>query len=230
MTSDHLANAAVANREKRMAQLAALRPIRKQATERAEELRGQIDRAKGIGQRARFTRSMHWVPGFFPTPPAIVARMIDAADLEPGMRVLEPECGKGNIALPVKALGCSVYCIEKIPALVQFCHGEGLVVACADFLEMNPDTLTDRSGALFDRVLMNPPFETRQDEQHIKHAFEFLQPGGRLVAVCTVMTAARMSGWAAERGGYVETLPEGAFKCSERPTGVNTSLLIAHRQ
>lgn len=226
MSGDDLASAAVRNREKRLAQLATLRPVGKQALLRADELRGQLDRAKGIGQRARFVRSLHWVPGFFPTPAPVIARMFEAADVRPGHEVLEPEAGTANIASEARARGAIVQCVEIVPKLAERLREMNFNVACADFLEMDP---AHPQAGRYDRVLMNPPFENRQDEQHIKHAFEFLKPGGRLVAVCTVMTAARMSGWAAERGGYVETLPEGAFKCSERPTGVNTSLLIAER-
>ena len=35
----------------------------------------------------------------------------------------------------------------------------------------------------FDRIVMNPPFSRDQDARHVNHAFSFLKPGGKLVAI-----------------------------------------------
>lgn len=224
MTSAELIAAAIANRAKRLGQVRALQPVKQAASERAAELRDQVDRAKKIGQRARFTRSMEWVPGFFPTPPALVTRMIEAAELEPGMACLEPSAGTGNIAKAILRAGISAHllqCIEIVPKLAEALIIDGLATRCADFMEYEP-------GQLFDRILMNPPFENRQDEEHIRHAATFLRSGGRLVGICTVMTAARMAAWVNGRG-WIEDLPPDAFVKSERSTGVRTSLVILNK-
>ena len=42
---------------------------------------------------------------------------------------------------------------------------------------------TPCEGVLFDRILMNPPFEKFQDIEHVRRAYTFLKPGGRLVAI-----------------------------------------------
>ncbi len=230
MTSDALISAAIANREKRLAQIAALRPVSKQARERADELREQVSRAKKLGTAAAFTRSLRWVPGFFPSPPAVVERALELAGIEQAgaepLRVLEPECGKGNIAQAIARLGHSVYCVEVVQALADHCHKEGLAVQCSDFLTLSPgDFSFAHGGAGFDRVVMNPPFEKRQDEAHIRHAFTFLRPGGRLVAICSSMTALRLAGWIQSLGGESEPLPDNSFKYSENPTGVSTSII-----
>jgi hypothetical protein len=34
---------------------------------------------------------------FFPSPPAVIERLMELADIEPGMRVLEPSAGQGAI-------------------------------------------------------------------------------------------------------------------------------------
>ena len=36
----------------------------------------------------------------------------------------------------------------------------------------------------FDRVVMNPAFSHASDVDHIRHAWQFLKPGGRFVALC----------------------------------------------
>lgn len=45
---------------------------------------------------------------FFPTPSGIVAKLVELADIEPGMRVLEPEAGQGAIALACVEAGRSL--------------------------------------------------------------------------------------------------------------------------
>ena len=42
---------------------------------------------------------------------------------------------------------------------------------------------TPVEGVLFDRILTNPPFEKFQDIDHVRRAYTFLKPGGRLVAI-----------------------------------------------
>ena len=37
------------------------------------------------------------IPGYFPTPKPVVQQMIQKAHIAPGMKVLEPSAGKGNI-------------------------------------------------------------------------------------------------------------------------------------
>ncbi len=123
-------------------------------------------------------------PQLFPTPPELAAKMVEAADLRPGLRVLEPSAGTGNLLRALfDALQddlASITAVEIHPALAGalkagFPHSE---VRCADFLGCNGDLGT------FDRILMNPPFDHGMDIRHIQHALTFLRPGGRLVALC----------------------------------------------
>lgn len=234
MTAGALAVAAVANREKRLAQLAALQGVGKQARERAREMRGQVQQAKKLGAAAAVTRGFRHIPGFFPSPPPVVERLLELAQLyhagaDP-LHVLEPNCGKGNVAHAVARLGHKVYCVEVMQSLASHCEGEGLWVHRADFLALR---LKDFAFAVgvggFDRVVMNPPFEKRQDEAHIRHAFEFLRPGGILAAVCSSMTALRMADWVREHDGESEPLPPNSFKFSENPTGVFTSIITIRK-
>jgi predicted RNA methylase len=80
---------------------------------------------------------------------------------------------------------------------------------------------------LFDRVVMNPPFERKQDIDHVTRAYELLKPGGSLVAI---MSASTLMGGRRknqdflklfeEAEGESERNPEDAFK--ESGTSVNT--------
>lgn len=116
----------------------------------------------------------------FQTPPDLARRLVEAAEVRPGMRVLEPSAGLGRIldALPA----CEVVAVEMAPE----CAGElfrqdrqEVRILQRDFLTCTPDDL-----GLFDAVAMNPPFHLRSDIRHILHARQFLKPGGRLAALC----------------------------------------------
>lgn len=171
------------------------------------------------------------IPGFFPTPPEEVAEMIGWADVEAGMRVLEPSAGKGNIVMPLLEAGALVTAIETNYTLTNLLRmktagREGVEVRFADFTEEEP--------ALFDRAVMNPPFENGQDAEHVRLVFEkWLAPGGRLVAIMSNGPFYRSNNadkefraWFDEVGGeVVKELPAGTFY-DEAGTNVATRMIL----
>ena len=85
----------------------------------------------------------------------------------------------------------------------------------------------------YDRVIMNPPFSKDQEITHIEHAYKFLKPGGRLVAITSSMAGERsnkrnkaFTEWLDELGADQYPLPEGSFKDAINPTGVNTKIIV----
>ncbi len=77
---------------------------------------------------------------------------------------------------------------------------------------------------------MTPPFAKQADIQHVLHAYDFLKPGGLLVAVMSAGITFR-SGRAeefrklvADRGGSIDPLPDAAFK--ESGTDVRTVIAV----
>ncbi|MGN1092958.1 MAG: methyltransferase, partial [Monoglobaceae bacterium] len=166
------------------------------------------------------------IEGFFPTPKAIVEKMLDEADIKPDEKVLEPSAGKGNIAdairesYPDNALDV----VEWNASLNELLSEKGHNVVGVDFLQ--------HSGE-YDKIIMNPPFEKGQDIDHIRHAYSLLKDGGRVVCVMSEgpfyrndKKATEFREWLDSLGGVSEKLPEGAFKSSERSTGVNTRLVV----
>jgi phospholipid N-methyltransferase len=152
----------------------------------------------------------------FPTPAAVADRMMDAAALSPGMLVLEPSAGTGNLVRSALARGVR-------PEDVRACEVSGQVadefardfpavrLFLGDFLERG----TQEIGGPFDRVLMNPPFHRGEDARHIVHAAGMLAPGGLLVALCYDGRAFReeLEEWCAT----AERLPAGSFReCGTR--------------
>lgn len=164
---------------------------------------------------------------YFPTPAAVVEQMIEAAELEPGMTVLEPSAGLGAIALKVAPLVSSVEMIERDAGLAKRLRatwsGDGDVL-CADFLGVPP-------APVYDRVLMNPPFGKHADIRHVTHALGFVKPGGMVIAIMSAgaefrsdKTAAGFRKLVAGHGGRFERLPDGAFEASG--TSVRTVMAV----
>lgn len=164
------------------------------------------------------------IPGFFPTPPALVQKMMYAADCDPGMKVLEPSAGKGDILAALHAAGCNAVGFEINYTLADICKAKGLRCERCDFLDMEP-------APILDRVVMNPPFEHYQDAKHVRRAFDWLKPGGRIVAIVGAgcLHADRCQwfrDWLVEVGAVIDPQPAGSFADAFNPTGVNVALLV----
>ena len=177
---------------------------------RREHLRKSIDRIR--------------VPGFFPTPLPVIGLMLEQAEIESGMSVLEPEAGAGHIAVELRKLDVVLTLIERNYGLCDILREQGFFPVCADFLEWH-------TKQRFDRILMNPPFESLQDIDHVLHANKFLAAGGVQVAIMGAgaffrsdKKAVAFREWLEGRGRY-EKLPRGIFKFSDRPTGVESYLV-----
>lgn len=159
-------------------------------------------------------------PQLFPTPPAIAARMVELAEIEPGMSVLEPSAGTGNILQEIMNDGQAkaVVAVEINHDLTSKIQKEYPLTFthCMDFLEY------ERGIFPVDRIIMNPPFENAVDIKHINHALTILKPGGKLVALCA--NGPRQQAAFKSMADYWEDLPAGSFK--EQGTGVNVALMV----
>ncbi|MCW2339120.1 putative RNA methylase [Sphingobium sp. B2D3A] len=109
----------------------------------------------------------------------VAGEVMRYAEIGSGQRVLEPSAGTGVLARAARDRGAIVSCIEIQPGLAQelrVLHGFDDVRE-ADFLTVQPGT------ELFDCIIMNPPFDRGRDCDHVRHAYQFLKPGGVLIAV-----------------------------------------------
>lgn len=172
----------------------------------AEDLRRKVATVRQSG-----------ILGFFATPAAVVSRMIEAAQIADGMSILEPSAGDGAIACELTArFPQSIVSVREVNyALCDVLRGRGFDARPTDFLAEQPGSFR------FDRILMNPPFERMADVEHVRHAYDFLAPGGRLVSVMsagpffrTDRKAQEFGAWLAEFGATVEDLPAESFKSS----------------
>jgi predicted RNA methylase len=161
--------------------------------------------------------------GQFDTPHVLAENVVDLADVQAGMSVLEPSAGVGRIAAAARQVGSFVTCWEidekRAEKLADVAHSLNV----GDFLAAEP-------VSAYDRVVMNPPFAKQDDIRHVLHALRFLKPGGRLVAIMSAGVMFRENKLSSEfrdlveqSSGSIERLPEGAFKASG--TSVNTCIV-----
>lgn len=167
----------------------------------------------------------HQETGFFPTPPAVAAVLLELADVAPGMRVLEPSAGEGHLVSPLVDRGCIVDAIELDAGRVARLSNAGARwVEVGDFLLCQPAVYLS-----YDRAVMNPPFARQADIAHVEHALRFLKPDGLLVSVMAAGVtfrqgkAARLRQLIDDRGGRIIDLPDGSFKPA---TGVRTVVAV----
>ena len=158
------------------------------------------------------------------TPQAMAQQLIELADIDATSRVLEPEAGIGAIADEVRKITTSVDCIECR------CNFRELL-ELKEYHLIGDDLFTCQPQPIYDAVLMNPPFS---DEcRHVQYAFDFLKPGGTLVAICSVrikeMANKKYEQFRSWLGQYSHEMikpTEGKFEM----TGVNTIFLQIHKE
>lgn len=160
-------------------------------------------------------------PQLFPTPPEVARQVVELADVEPGMSILEPSAGTGRLIQALSPIGrYQVKAVEIWPALADELvrtWPTTLPVVTGDFLEQTPEEL-----GTFDRVVMNPPFANGADIKHVKHALGFLKPGGKLVAI--VANGPRQQEQLQPLADAWIDLPDGTFK--EEGTNVRTAIVV----
>ena len=170
---------------------------------------------------------------FFPTPVAVTEEMLAAADIRPGMGVLEPSAGMGHIADRIREKGVEPVVAELEPQKRELLEAKGYEVIGKDFMKDIPE------GESFDRIVMNPPFSKRQDTEHVRRAYDLLNPGGKLVAIVSEGSffgkdkkASEFRDWLEEVGGTSEKLAEGSFNDPSLPvtTGVNTRMVVIEKE
>lgn len=151
--------------------------------------------------------------GYFPTPASIVERLLDMAEIAADMLVLEPSAGRGAIAERAADRGAVVDCIELDETRAEHLRSGGFArcVTTGDFLQQPV-------VRAYDRALLNPPFASQQDIQHVVRAARFVQPGGLVVAIMSAGLTFRTDEVSAdfrarvrEARGTIDPLPDDAF-------------------
>ncbi len=168
--------------------------------------------------------------GFFPTPRPIILQMLDIADIQGDDRVLEPSAGMGNILDAVREQYPTVdlKSVEQNRTLAGVLAAKGYteLTTFGDFL---------KHQGPYDKIVMNPPFEQGADIDHVRHAYELLSVGGRVVSVMcegpffrSDTKSQEFRQWIEELDAQVEQLPDDAFQGIQafRQTGVRARLVV----
>lgn len=179
---------------------------------------------------ARVSLMVGQIPGFFPTPRAVAERMVRLADIQAGMSVLEPSAGSGAIADVIRELcpAAKIAVIELNHTLRELLRIKGYYL-CKEY-DFFRHRVTNNGVDGWHRIVMNPPFQNRQDCAHVRHAYDCLQAGGRLVAIMSTGTffaqgnAKRFRDWLEDKDWCKLDLPPDSFKKSG--TGVNVCMVV----
>jgi len=174
------------------------------------------------------------IPGYFPTPRAVIEKMIDYAfpilRNSEAYHILEPSAGSGAIVDVIKEKHpeSKIDVIEVNYTLREILESKGYALVGSDFMKF-------QKIGQYDRILMNPPFEGLQDVDHVIGAHALLKPGGRLVAIMSPGAffnshgrAKAFRAWFEDMGGECIDLPANSFK--ESGTGVASKLIILDKE
>lgn len=163
---------------------------------------------------------------FFRTPKELAKRMIALANIFPDDVLMEPEAGDGAI-LDEFPKANKYIAIELMKENVDKLKEKGYNVLNQDFL--------DYSGAMADKIVMNPPFSKQQDVKHIFHAWNLLKSKGILVSVVSESPFFRENSlsvsfrnWIRDNNVMDIENDSGTFK--ESGTMVKTRLVIAKKE
>jgi len=173
------------------------------------------------------------LPGFFPTPKPVIYEMLELADIQGTDRVLEPSSGKGDILTAI----CQAHPDIDLKGIeynrtlrdVLVAKGYDQIVEFGDFLEHE---------GTYEKILQNPPFEKSAEIDHVRHAYDLLSEGGRLVSVMSKGPFFRSDSKSREFRQWLDglehdviELPEDAFRGVDafRQTGVQTCLVTINK-
>lgn len=173
---------------------------------------------------------------FYPSPDPVVKTLLANIYLTPESRVLEPSAGTGAIVKALLRGGARVDAIEVQPdrvAELERIESPRLNVLAANFLQVP-------ANPIYTHVVMNPPFYRTHWMNHVTHAFDFLAPGGTLVAVLPISAELSESKkhkafrkWASERSHAWDGSPEfrdlPAESFLSSGTRINTIVLTVYR-
>lgn len=168
--------------------------------------------------------------GFFETPAAVADQLLEGIEFRQGMRILEPSAGRGFLCQAMierGAVAAEIVSVDIDPRHATLLVAMNLIHIEGDFL-----ALRSVSVFPFDVIVMNPPFARSADIAHVRHAWKFLKPGGKLAAITAIGWTFRedekakvFRDWLEEIGATHEELPAGAFKSSG--TMVRTAIVRA---
>ncbi len=170
------------------------------------------------------------IPGFFPTPPELIQRALELAEIRSTDKVLEPSAGKGDILEAIrkeygKSLNLSACEIHF--TLREILKWKGFKIVGDDFLKYQGQ---------YDKIVMNPPFENGQDIDHVLHAYSLLNKGGRLVAIMSegfifrkFKKEEQFREFLSQKNAFISEPLQEAFKNAFHSTGIRVRIVMMEK-
>lgn len=175
---------------------------------RMEEQRERFERIANRHENGTAPRAVSAFQ-LFQTPAELAERLLAKLQPEIGARVLEPSAGLGRLLDALQFYAprevVAVEIDNRLTGELFRQNRANVTLKNRDFLTVTPEEL-----GTFDAVVMNPPFHMRADIRHIRHALKFLNPGGKLAAIC--MNTAQRFNELRELADSWEEIPPGAFR------------------
>jgi len=160
----------------------------------------------------------------YPTPREIAEEMVDLLDIQQDSHILEPSGGTGAL---IGALGAPWYPVGSLTTIeINNRLADQLRANFPLTKVYNTDFLDWQAPRLYDRIIMNPPFNGGADIKHINHAISMLAPRGVLVALCA--NGSRQRAAFKAKAEHWENLPAGSFKAAG--TSVNVALMMLRKE
>jgi len=166
---------------------------------------------------------------FFATPDALADNLVELAEIKTGHKICEPSAGQGAIIESIirKHPDADISAIELMDINSAILTQKGFNHELVDFLETP-------NKPIYDRVVANPPFSKNQDIDHIRHMYDLLKSGGRLVSVASKhwtfsnnKKETKFREWLEEIDAEIQEVESGVFKKSG--TNISTCIIIINK-
>lgn len=169
-------------------------------------------------------------PGFFPTPQECALQMARRLDLRPGLTVLDPSGGWGNLLDACLYLCPDILCetAERAPELRSILVAKGYRVLADDMYVLRA------TGQQWDRIIANPDFTGAEDFRQTMEAVEhLLKPGGRYVGLVCALSlhrnddlAGEFNRWLRSYDATVVRLGRDVFRRAARSANIPVARLL----
>ena len=161
------------------------------------------------------------IAGYFPTPEKVIDTMLLGVKINEGDTILEPSAGSGDIANFVKKFTKNIDCVE-----INYKLREYLKEKNHNVIGKNIYNIKDKK---YDWIIMNPPFEKKEDIKQVRYCFDnLLKKGGTLISVLSTGALTNSSKINVEFEKFVNengskfSLPQKSF----RDSGTNVSTMF----
>lgn len=120
------------------------------------------------------------IPGYVTTPRVMAEEAIAFLEITNDDFVLDPQGGSGALLNVIRDRhpGARLATLEINGRLREILQLQGFDVLGDDSMKYHPGP-SERPT----KIAMNPPFEAMADIGHVRHAYDILAPGGRMVAI-----------------------------------------------